>query len=131
MKRSNEENAATLKMLKTKLKVSTHGPALKRLGKVRDQLLLALVPLFLAQGERGLTSGDIFRFWQAQKVHFGQPNAAKSLREHVGYSRHTKDGVQITPNGIRYVLAAMKNPGPLTRAVPARPSSSEITEGAA
>lgn len=129
MKRSNEVNAAVLKTLKTKLKVSTHGPALKRLGKVRDQLLLALVPLFLSQGEKlGLTSGDIFRFWQSQKVHFGQPNAAKALREHVGYSRATKEGIQITPNGVRYVVAAMKNPGPATRSVPVRDA---ITEGAA
>jgi hypothetical protein len=108
MKRSSEAQAAVLKTMKTKLKVSSHGPQLKRLGQVRDQLLLALVPLFLAQGEGGLTTGDISRFWLAHRVHFGQPNAGKTLREHVGYARHTKLGIEITPNGVRYVLAAMK-----------------------
>jgi hypothetical protein len=91
--------------------------ALVRAGKQKDQLLRSLIPLYLAQklSNIEITSGDTSDFWKQQGVKYLAPNAAKALREHVGYARRTKLGPQITPNGIKYVEAALKG-APLKRA---------------
>ncbi len=82
---------------------------LVRAGKEKDQLLRSLVPLYLARSESfEVTSGMISKFWAMHGVKYAAPNAAKALREHVGYARATKNGRQITPNGVKYVEAAMQ-----------------------
>jgi len=73
-----------------------------------DNLLHALIPLYLTRdADMQLTSGDASRFWAAHGVKVRPQVVAKMLREHVGYSRRTRDGVQITPNGVKYVEAAL------------------------
>ena len=91
--------------------------ALVKAGKQKDQLLRSLIPLYLAQKltSTEITSGDTSDFWKLHGVKYLAPNAAKALREHVGYARRTKVGPQITPNGIKYVEAALKGQ-PLKRA---------------
>ena len=75
-------------------------------GKRKDQLLRSLVPLYLARAlEIEVNSGLISRFWKVQGVSYAPPNAAKALRNHVGYARPSKTGQRITPNGVRYVEA--------------------------
>jgi hypothetical protein len=78
-----------------------------------DQLLRALIPYYVADKTvnfRGveITSGDVSRFWAKYRVKFSGPAAAKALREHVGYARRTRQGLQITPNGTKYVEAALR-----------------------
>lgn len=83
--------------------------ALVKAGTQPDQLLRSLIPLYLAQGSGvDVTSGVINKFWSKHGVKFAAPNAAKALREHVGYARQTKAGKEITPNGIKYVDAALQ-----------------------
>lgn len=83
--------------------------ALIKAGTQPDQLLRSLIPLYLAQGSGvDVTSGVITAFWKKHGVKFAAPNAAKALREHVGYARQTKAGREITPNGIKYVEAAVQ-----------------------
>lgn len=82
--------------------------ALVRAGKQKDQLLRSLIPLYIARkAELHLSSGAISRFWAVHGVKYAPPNAAKALRQHVGYARLDAKGRQITPNGIRYVEAAL------------------------
>jgi hypothetical protein len=81
--------------------------ALVKLGKQKDQLLRALIPLYVAKGQLEVTSGTTTRFWAKHGVSFAAPNVAKALREHVGYARRGKSGPQITPNGIKYVENAL------------------------
>jgi hypothetical protein len=90
---------------------------LVRAGKVhKDQLLRSLIPLYLGRNlELEVTSGHVSKFWSLYGVKYAAPNAAKVLREHVGFARNTRIGRQITPNGIKYVAAAM-NGRPLKRA---------------
>jgi hypothetical protein len=90
---------------------------LVKAGKQRDQLLRSLIPLYLGQklNQVEISSGDTSQFWKLHGVKYLAPNAAKALREHVGYARRTKAGPQITPNGIKYVEAALKGQ-PLKRA---------------
>jgi hypothetical protein len=109
--------ATTVDQLVAKLDVHPKKAALIRSGKQKDQLLRSLVPLYLAQKLPNLeiTSGDTSEFWKLHGVKYLAPNAAKALREHVGYARRTKSGPQITPNGIKYVEAALKGT-PLKRA---------------
>lgn len=76
-------------------------------GKQKDQLLRALIPLYVSKGAFEVTSGTTTRFWAKHGVSFAAPNVAKALREHVGYARRTAKGAQITPNGIKYVEAAL------------------------
>ncbi len=80
-----------------------------RAGKEKDQLLRSLVPLYVARS-LGLeaNSGLISRFWTQHGIRYAAPNAAKALREHVGYARATKTGRQITPNGVKYVESALQ-----------------------
>ena len=77
---------------------------LLRAGVQKDQLLRSLVPLYLARTiDAEVNSGIISRFWKLHGVSYATPNAAKALREHVGYARVKGNGRQITPNGIKYV----------------------------
>lgn len=77
---------------------------LVRAGKQKDQLLRSLIPLYVARSlDVEVTSGIMSDFWRANGVKYLAPNAAKALREHVGYARQTKGGRQITPNGVKYV----------------------------
>jgi len=103
--------------LVAKLDAHPKRAALVKAGKQKDQLLRSLIPLYLAQKLSSLeiTSGDTSDFWKLNGVKYLAPNAAKALREHVGYARRTKLGPQITPNGIKYVEAALKGQ-PLKRA---------------
>jgi hypothetical protein len=84
---------------------------LKKIAKSGDQLARALVPLYIATGERTLHVGapiDISsvtseRFWLKLGHKMQATRIAKALREHVGYARNTKTGKQITPNGVKYI----------------------------
>ena len=109
--------ANTVALLMKQLGSHPKRAALARSGKQKDQLLRSLVPLYLAQKLNNveITSGDTSEFWARHGVKYLAPNAAKALREHVGYARRTKIGPQITPNGIKYVEAALKG-APLKRA---------------
>jgi len=93
------------------LKVHKRGKDLLRIGKQRDQLLRSLIPLYLAKDVAGVdvNSGAISAFWKAQGISFAGPNAAKALREHFGNATLSKvgKGWVITPNGIKYVDAAL------------------------
>lgn len=82
---------------------------LLRAGRTqKDQLLRSLVPLYLARNQSvEVTSGHTSKFWSLYGVKYAAPNAAKALREHVGFARLTRAGRQITPNGVKYVEAAM------------------------
>ncbi|MEW5743681.1 MAG: hypothetical protein AB1938_32515 [Myxococcota bacterium] len=84
------------------------GAQLARAGRQKDQLLRSLIPLYLVR-DRGVevSSGTTSKFWARHGVKFAAPNAAKALREHVGYARRTAKGPQITPNGVKYVEAAI------------------------
>lgn len=82
--------------------------ALVKAGKQKDQLLRSLIPLYVARNANvEVSSGVTSKFWAKFGVKYAAPNAAKALREHVGYARRTKAGNQITPNGVRYVEAAL------------------------
>jgi len=85
------------------------GAQLARAGKQKDQLLRSLIPLYLARSLNGveISSGTTSKFWAKHGVKYAAPNAAKALREHVGYARRTAKGPQITPNGVKYVEAAL------------------------
>lgn len=78
-------------------------------GKAKDQLLRSLIPLYLVRHHANVevTSGATSNFWKANGVKYAAPNAAKALREHVGYAKATKNGRVITPNGVKYVEAAL------------------------
>ena len=108
---------STVQQLVSKLESHPKRAALVKAGKQKDQLLRSLIPLYLAQklADVEISSGDTSDFWKLHGVKFLAPNAAKALREHVGYARRTKVGPQITPNGIKYVEAALKG-APLKRA---------------
>jgi len=107
----------TVSLLVQKLGSHPKRAQLVRAGKQKDQLLRSLIPLYLAQklANVEITSGDTSDFWAQHGVKYLAPNAAKALREHVGFARRTKLGPQITPNGIKYVEAALKG-APLKRA---------------
>ena len=82
--------------------------ALIKAGKQKDQLLRSLIPLYVARNAGvEVSSGVTSKFWSKFGVKYAAPNAAKALREHTGYSKRTKNGNQITPNGVKYVEAAL------------------------
>jgi hypothetical protein len=82
--------------------------ALVKAGKQKDQLLRALIPLYVGRSLTiEISSGETSKLWAKYGVKFAAPNAAKALREHVGYARRTKVGTQITPNGVKYVEDAL------------------------
>lgn len=73
-------------------------------AKHENQLLRSLVPLYLARNLNvEINSGIISRFWKLHGVSYASPNAAKALRQHVGFARVKGSGREITPNGIRLV----------------------------
>lgn len=83
--------------------------AFAKAGKKKDQLLRSLIPLYLGRKDGlEITSGVMSKFWGKHGVKYQAPNAAKALREHVGYAKLTKSGRQITPHGVKYVEAALK-----------------------
>jgi len=106
----SQKATSTVQHLVAKLDANPKRAALVKAGKQRDQLLRSLIPLYLGQKLTNveITSGDTSDFWRLYGVKYLAPNAAKALREHVGYARRTKAGLQITPNGIKYVEAALK-----------------------
>lgn len=84
---------------------------LRKVGKQRDSLLRALVPLYVVRGtllEGLITSGVTRQFWSTYGVKVQATVMAKALREHVGYARRTRDGLRITMNGLKYVEAALR-----------------------
>jgi hypothetical protein len=83
--------------------------SLIKAGKQKDQLLRSLIPLYVARNlSAEVSSGVTSKFWAKFGVKYAAPNAAKALREHGGYSKRTKSGNQITPNGVKYVESALK-----------------------
>lgn len=83
--------------------------SLIKAGKQKDQLLRSLIPLYVARNVNAeVSSGVTSKFWAKFGVKYAAPNAAKALREHGGYSKRTKNGNQITPNGVKYVESALK-----------------------
>jgi hypothetical protein len=83
--------------------------SLIKAGKQKDQLLRSLIPLYIARNvDAEVSSGVTSKFWAKFGVKYAAPNAAKALREHGGYSKRTKNGNQITPNGVKYVESALK-----------------------
>ncbi|MCA3016119.1 MAG: hypothetical protein INH41_27365, partial [Myxococcaceae bacterium] len=90
------------------LEASGQKAALIKAGKQKDQLLRSLIPLYLTQRTPvEVSSGVTSRFWARFGVTYAAPNAAKALREHPGYARRTRVGNRITPNGVKYVDAAL------------------------
>lgn len=80
-------------------------------GYPGDSLLRALVPLYSTEryGLEGIiTSGVTQKVWAAHGIRVQATVMAKALREHVGYARHTREGWRITPNGLKYVEAALR-----------------------
>jgi hypothetical protein len=75
----------------------------------RDSLLRALIPLYATRAFQVIvTSGATQRLWAEHGVNVQATVMARALSEHVGYSRRTRVGIQITPNGVKYVEAALK-----------------------
>lgn len=84
---------------------------LRSAGKLKDQLVRSLIPLYLARAvelDVEVTSGTTSRFWGELGVTYAAPNAAKALRLHAGYAQDTKKGKAITPKGVQYVEEALK-----------------------
>lgn len=105
---TSAKEASPLDQLFAAQAAHSKGVALAKAGKQKDQLLRSLIPLYLVR-DRGveISSGTTSKFWARHGVKFAAPNAAKALREHVGYARRTAKGPQITPNGVKYVEAAL------------------------
>lgn len=102
------EKPTALDLVLKALEASSKRAMLIKAGRQKDQLLRSLIPLYLARNSNvEITSGVVSRFWKLHGVNYAAPNAAKALREHVGYARQTKTGRQITPNGIKYVEQAL------------------------
>lgn len=93
------------------MRASKAGPKLvKAAKKTNDNLLRALIPLYIARSVAvRVTSGGVSRFWNARGISISGPAVARAWREWVGYSRQTKTGPQITPNGVNYVNAALRS----------------------
>ena len=103
------ESADALGTVLTALDGHAKKASLIKAGKQKDQLLRSLIPLYIARNVNAeVSSGVTSKFWAKFGVKYAAPNAAKALREHGGYSKRTKNGNQITPNGVKYVEAALK-----------------------
>ena len=99
---------AVVAQLEAALAAHPEARALARAGKQKDQLLRALVPLYLVKGRKlEVSSGATSKFWAAHGVTFAAPNAAKALREHKGFSRRTAQGLVIEARGVAYVEKAL------------------------
>lgn len=84
---------------------------LRAAGKLKDQLVRSLIPLYLARAmelDLEVTSGTTSRFWGELGISYAAPNAAKALRLHTGYAQDTKKGKAITPKGVQYVEETLK-----------------------
>ncbi|AGC47665.1 hypothetical protein MYSTI_06392 [Myxococcus stipitatus DSM 14675] len=84
---------------------------LRAAGKLKDQLVRSLIPLYLARAmelDMEVTSGTTSRFWGELGISYAAPNAAKALRLHAGYAQDTKKGKAITPKGVQYVEETLK-----------------------
>jgi hypothetical protein len=102
------KDATPLELLLTALAGHPKGALLAKAGRQKDQLLRSLIPLYLMRGRSvEISSGTTSKFWARHGVTFAAPNAAKALREHVGYARRTAKGPRITPQGVKYVEAAL------------------------
>lgn len=102
------ETDDALAVVLSALESSSKKAALIKAGKQKDQLLRSLIPLYIARSSNAeVSSGVTSKFWAKHGVKYAAPNAAKALREHTGYSKRTKNGNQITPNGVKYVEAAL------------------------
>ncbi len=98
-----------LDTLSSALESHPNKAAVVKLGKKKDQLLRALVPLYLGRNAKGdISSGVTSKFWAKHGVKFAAPNAAKALREHKGFSTRSKKGVAISTTGVKYVEEALK-----------------------
>lgn len=107
-KGSKAEPADALAAVLSALDGNSKKAALIKAGKQKDQLLRSLIPLYVARTANvEVSSGVTSKFWAKFGVKYAAPNAAKALREHVGYAKRTKNGNQITPNGVKYVEAAL------------------------
>ena len=102
------ETDDALAVVLSALESNSKKAALIKAGKQKDQLLRSLIPLYIARSSNAeVSSGVTSKFWAKHGVKYAAPNAAKALREHTGYSKRTKNGNQITPNGVKYVEAAL------------------------
>jgi hypothetical protein len=102
------EPVTSLKLILDALAQHPKKAEVVKAGKAKDQLLRSLIPLYLVRHANvEVTSGATSNFWKANGVKYAAPNAAKALREHVGYAKATKNGRVITPNGVKYVEAAL------------------------
>lgn len=102
------ETDDALAVVLSALESNSKKAALIKAGKQKDQLLRSLIPLYVARNSNAeVSSGVTSKFWAKHGVKYAAPNAAKALREHTGYSKRTKNGNQITPNGVKYVEAAL------------------------
>lgn len=102
------ETDDALAVVLSALESNSKKAALIKAGKQKDQLLRSLIPLYIARSSSAeVSSGVTSKFWAKHGVKYAAPNAAKALREHTGYSKRTKNGNQITPNGVKYVEAAL------------------------
>lgn len=78
--------------------------ALIKIGKTKDELARALVPLLLAKGQDvEVTSCTSSKFWRLHGCKLQAPRIARALRIYIGYARMTKTGRSITPNGEKYL----------------------------
>lgn len=101
-------NKTALDQLLRLLDVHPKRAALIKVGKSRDQLARALVPLLLLKDSPipfEVSSVTMERFWKLHGNKIQASRIAKALREHVGYARNTKTGKTITPNGEKYLTA--------------------------
>ena len=81
---------------------------LRQAGERKDQLLRALIPLYVAQElELALNSGAVSRFWSSLGLRFAAPNVAKALRQKPGHARSVRQGWRISAAGVQYVEAAL------------------------
>lgn len=102
------ETDDALAVVLSALESNSKKAALIKAGKQKDQLLRSLIPLYIARSSNAeVSSGVTSKFWAKHGVKYAAPNAAKALREHTGYSKRTKNGNQITPNGVKYVESAL------------------------
>lgn len=108
---SSADTGQAVNQLMEALKAHPRYEELRSAGKLKDQLVRSLIPLYLARAvalDMEVTSGTTSRFWGELGVTYAAPNAAKALRLHAGYAQDTKKGKAITPKGVQYVEEALK-----------------------
>ncbi|NTX00570.1 hypothetical protein [Myxococcus sp. CA040A] len=108
---SSADTGQAVGQLMEALRAHPRHEELRSAGKLKDQLVRSLIPLYLARAvelDLEVTSGTTSRFWGELGVTYAAPNAAKALRLHAGYAQDTKKGKAITPKGVQYVEEALK-----------------------